>query len=127
MWNRTGGRIIYASIGYNCGMANARREHDVREPADFIIFTDTWGGGTDPRINPIHCGAASNRIDGGSRSCTGVCPRLEEGWPVSDARHNGGINCAHFDGHAKWEKIEKLYFQSDADMDATKARHWHFW
>ncbi|MBM3473384.1 MAG: prepilin-type N-terminal cleavage/methylation domain-containing protein [Armatimonadetes bacterium] len=123
-------KIVYASIGFNCGMAHVRRDSEVTNAAEFITFADTWGGGQDPRVNPYHCAAASDYVMGGTRGCPNQCPSIQDdAWLRTDARHNGGINTAHFDGHVKWERIETIYPSSRtqrSDPNADKARRWHW-
>jgi len=106
-------QIIYASIGWNCGFINTRPETDFKKPAETIVCADTWGGGNDPRVNPINCPYYYQGYDGGSRSCSNACPGYSPtgswSWLIPQARHNGGINCGYFDGHVKWQKIENVY------------------
>jgi prepilin-type processing-associated H-X9-DG protein len=33
---------------------------------------------------------------------------LDNRWYFSPQRHNDGLNCAYFDGHAKWQQKPKL-------------------
>jgi len=116
-------QIIRASIGWNCGFVNTRPETDFRKPAETIICADTWGGGNDPRVNPINCPMYYQRYDGNSRSCANTCPTVStHPWLVDWARHNGGINCGFFDGHVKWLREENAYPSSPTD--ASKDELW---
>jgi len=119
------GRII-SSIGFNCGMANQRKDSDVSNASDFIVFADTWGGGDEPRVNPYNCPMASNVAQGGTRSCPKNCPAIQsDPWLIDHARHNEGLNTAHFDGHVKWEKYQNVYPNVRGTAD-NKAVHWHW-
>jgi prepilin-type N-terminal cleavage/methylation domain-containing protein/prepilin-type processing-associated H-X9-DG protein len=124
MCNQTGPGIIYASIGYNCSAGNVARESDIARPAEFIIFGDTWGGGSDPRITPMNCPRARADANGGSYGCmSGRCPNLvDHPWLIPEARHNEGLNCGYADGHAKWQKYMTVY--PGSPNDGTKGRHW---
>ena len=115
---------IYASIGYNCGSASGVREGDIRRPAEMIVMADTWGGGTDPRVNPMNCSRARQDTTGETLGCAGSgrCPTVSEAWLVAEARHNEGLNCGYADGHAKWQKYSNVY-PGNAN-DASKGRHW---
>jgi prepilin-type N-terminal cleavage/methylation domain-containing protein/prepilin-type processing-associated H-X9-DG protein len=114
--------IVYASIGANCGFDNNRPEEDYRKPAEHISFADTWGGASDPRINPINCPYYYNGYDGGNRSCANICPTMADGYMTTDARHNGGINCAFMDSHVKWMKSGNVY--PAAAGDHSKDEFW---
>jgi len=123
MCNQTGPGIIYASIGYNCSGANVARESDIKRPAEMIIMADTWGGGSDPRVCPMNCPRARADTHGGSYGCmSGRCPTIADVWPVTEARHNEGLNCGYADGHAKWQKYHSVY-PADAN-DSSKGKHW---
>jgi prepilin-type N-terminal cleavage/methylation domain-containing protein/prepilin-type processing-associated H-X9-DG protein len=116
------GRII-ASLGWNCGFVSTRPETDFAKPSGTIVCADTWGGGDDPRVNPINCAIYYQRYDGGGRSCSNSCPTMTtHTWLEPNARHNGGINCGFFDGHAKWAKIASIY-PADGN-DASKDEFW---
>jgi prepilin-type N-terminal cleavage/methylation domain-containing protein/prepilin-type processing-associated H-X9-DG protein len=112
-------KIVYASIGWNCGFMNQRPEQDFKKPADVINIADTWGGGQDPRVNPINCPFYYNGYDGGSRSCANCCPGWDPAgswpWLITDARHNGGVNCGYFDGHVKWGITQNVYPHDPGD------------
>jgi len=118
--------VIYASIGWNCGFDNQRPETDYRKLAEHIVTADTWGGGNDPRINPINCPMYYNRYDGGSRGCANTCPVCDPNdswaWLVPNARHNGGVNVGYGDGHVKFQKEENVY--PATRTDATKDEFW---
>jgi prepilin-type processing-associated H-X9-DG protein len=116
-------KVVMASIGANCGFDNNRREGDYRKPSEHISFADTWGGGQDPRISPIHCAYYHTAIDGASRSCSSnVCPTMQDAYMTTDARHNGGVNCGYFDGHVKWNKTSAIY--PAAPGDHSKDEMW---
>jgi prepilin-type N-terminal cleavage/methylation domain-containing protein/prepilin-type processing-associated H-X9-DG protein len=118
-------KYIFASIGFNCGMASERRDSEVVDAAGFICFGDTWGGGQDPRINPMPAGRACGEITNTPHGCEQTCPTVStHSWLIPDARHNGGINTCHFDGHVKWEKIENIYPSDPNDRTKGVKYHW---
>ena len=122
-WRWTNNRI-YASIGWNCGFDNNRREGDYRKPAEHISCGDTWGGGDDPRINPINCPMYYQRYDGGGRSCANSCPSIStDPWLITEARHNGGLNAGYLDGHVKWGSYQALY-PSNRTTDSSRDEMW---
>jgi len=116
---------IYASIGYNCGSANGCREAEIARPAEMIIIADTWGGGTDPRVNPMNCRTARwDHVNPARTDCNDYrCPNfVDHTWLIPESRHNEGLNCGYADGHVKWQKYQTVYPASP--NDATRGQYW---
>ncbi len=88
---------FHRTYGYNSNL-NARREADVRRPAELLAMGDAshWNaagcGGRSTAWASIH-----KRPSGNPCNANQVVNQIED-----CTRHNGGSNVSYGDGHAKW-------------------------
>jgi len=94
----------------------------VCEPVNPVVYDPALGC---PPTAAVSCGwqPAWGKLDGWSQLGLQMCwnallcgiARTTPGWPIPEPSwpimnvivHNGGINAAYFDGHAKWDRLER--------------------
>ncbi|PJB71928.1 MAG: hypothetical protein CO096_08775 [Armatimonadetes bacterium CG_4_9_14_3_um_filter_66_14] len=91
------------SYGYNCAWLNARKDSQIKLPAQIAISCESWG---DWRANPTNSG---NGCNGGAGDTGRGAAAVADG-------HNGGVNLVFCDGHAKWEQGMKA-------LNGTQSRN----
>ena len=87
----------------------------VDDPMQTIVITEKWGhvdngfGPTGSKMNNetwMEPFDGDECMAGSDNSSSGGCLDLRTGYPVGMVKmanwHQGGLNCAFFDGHAKW-------------------------
>jgi prepilin-type N-terminal cleavage/methylation domain-containing protein/prepilin-type processing-associated H-X9-DG protein len=98
----------------------------VDTPSSTLVITEKWGdvdngvGTTGTKVNnetwmePFdgdECMAGSDAVS------TGNCLDQQPGYPVGMVKmanwHQGGMNCAFFDGHAKWMQPNTIWASAD--------------
>jgi prepilin-type N-terminal cleavage/methylation domain-containing protein/prepilin-type processing-associated H-X9-DG protein len=100
------------SYGWNCGWLWGRKLGQIQLPAQIAMTCESWG---DWRANPTNSG----------NGCNGGLGDTGRGAAAEADCHNGGVNLAFCDGHAKWEKGNKALGGTqarnrwDADTTAT--------
>ncbi|NPV49462.1 MAG: DUF1559 domain-containing protein [Armatimonadetes bacterium] len=99
-----GAEIATMTYGLNLGIRNTPNLGAWKTPADQLMVAETGSIGSNGLLDESgffsNCGGESY-----SENWPSTCPwRLI--WRARD-RHNGGLNVAFFDGHAKWIKLSQ--------------------
>lgn len=98
--------VMAADVGWwdtPCTDAN------VEDPSNFIVFTEAGPGVSNPETYPPNYTPDNNSM------CANQSSIFRETGPSCNpttARHNGGLNWAFYDGHAKWETINQTLVQN---------------
>jgi prepilin-type processing-associated H-X9-DG protein len=98
----------------------------VDAPADAIVITEKWGkvdngiGTTGTKVNNetwLEPFDGDECMMGSDANASGGCLSPQPGYPVGMVkmanRHQGGMNSAFFDGHAKWLRPETIWASAD--------------
>ncbi len=100
-------RTTYPGYGFNVAHGIGTALAAIQYPAEQIMVADNYN-------IYLNCSGGTNGHGNGVFYTPGLVP-----WP-----HSEGMNCAFFDGHAKWLK-------SDGGYDSATGKYaiaaWHFW